>query len=134
MGHINTLSREVIGAAITVHRALGPGALEKVYERCLALELKRRRIPFERQKRLAVAFLGVPFESAYRVDLLIDRRLVVEVKAVRSLQPVHHAQVLSYLKLSGCYLGLLINFNVPALRLGIRRVVRGDPDAPPDTR
>ncbi len=134
MGHINSLSRQVIGAAIAVHRALGPGMLESVYERCLALELKKRRIPFEQQKRLPVTFQGVPFESAYRADLLIDKRLLVEVKAVKSLQPVHHAQVVSYLKLSGCHLRLLLNFNVPALRVGIRRVVRGDPDAPPERR
>ncbi len=132
MAHVNRLSREVIGAAITVHRALGPGMLESVYERCLALELKKRRIPFERQKRLPVVFEGVPFEAAYRVDMIVDRRLLVEVKAVATLLPVHIAQLTSYLRLSGCHLGLLINFKVPALRLGIRRVVWGDPNAPPE--
>ncbi len=108
--------------------------LESVYERCMALQLRKRGIPFERQKRLPVVFEGVPFGAAYRVDLMVDRRLLVEVKAVERLHPVHVAQLASYLKLSGCHLGLLINFKVPVLRLGIRRVVSGDPDAPPEKR
>ncbi len=131
MEHINRLSRQGIGAAITVHRVLGPGMLESVYEPCLALQLKKRGIPYERQKRLPVMFEGVPFGRAYRVDMIVDRRLLVEVKAVSTLLPVHVAQLASYLRLSGCHLGLLINFKVPALRLGIRRVVWGDPNAPP---
>ncbi len=132
MGHINALSRQVIGAAIAVHRALGPGMLESVYERCMALQLKKRGIPYERQKRLPVVFEGVPFEGAYRVDMIVEGRLLLELKAVKMVLPVHVAQLASYLRLSGCHLGLLINFKVPALRLGIHRVVWGDPNAPPE--
>jgi len=132
--HINELSEQVIGAAITVHRELGPGMLESTYERCMALELRERGVSFERQKRLPVVFKGTPIDFGYRVDMLVDGRLVLELKAVKALEPVHHAQLLAYLKLSGCHVGLLINFNVHVLRSGITRLVRGSPDAPPDNR
>jgi GxxExxY protein len=101
------------------------GLLESPYERCLAQELCLRRIPFERQKRLPVHYKGAELEFGYRLDFLVDGRVVVEVKAVDVLLPIHRAQVLSYLKLGGWKLGLLINFHVPLLREGIKRVLLG---------
>ncbi len=134
MRHINELSEEVIGAAIAVHQELGPGMMERIYERCLALQLRKRGIPFERQKHLPVRFDGRYVDLGFRVDLLVDRRLVVELKAVSAALPMHRSQLHSYVKLSGCHVGLLINFKVPLLRLGITRVVSGDPNAPSDKR
>jgi GxxExxY protein len=122
---MNDLSSSIIAAAIEVHRELGPGLLESAYERCLAQELCLRKIPFERQKRLPVHYKGVQLECGYRLDFLVDGRMVVEVKTVDVLLPIHRAQVLSYLKLGGWKLGLLINFHVPLLREGIKRVVLG---------
>jgi GxxExxY protein len=122
---MNDLSSSIIAAAIEVHRELGPGLLESAYERCLAQELCLRKIPFERQKRLPVHYKGVQLDCGYRLDFLVDGRMVVEVKTVDVLLPIHRAQVLSYLKLGGWKLGLLINFHVPLLREGIKRVVLG---------
>ncbi len=132
MRHINELSEQVIGAAIAVHQELGPGMMERIYEKCLALRLRRRGIHCERQKHLPVPFDGKYLDLGFRVDLLVDRRLVVELKAVNAVLPIHRTQLLSYVKLSGCHLGLLINFKVPLLRLGITRVIWGDLNAPPD--
>jgi len=121
----NAISGAVIGAAIEVHRALGPGLLESAYEACLAYELTERDIPFERQKPIPILYKGVALDAGFRADLLVDGLVVVELKAVDALAPVHEAQVLTYLKLTGCKLGLLINFNVPILKHGLKRLVLG---------
>lgn len=120
---VNELTKEIISAAIEVHRALGPGLLESAYEECLCRELNLRGIPFERQVPLPVEFKGVRLECGYRLDLLVDKRVVVEIKTVESLLPIHEAQLLTYLKLGGWKVGLLINFNVSVLKNGIRRRV-----------
>jgi len=122
---INEVSQAVIGAAIEVHRALGPGLLESAYEECLARELTLRRIPFERQKPLALQYKGVKLDCGYRVDFLVAEMVVVEVKAADLLLPLHQAQLLTYMKLGGWKVGLLINFHVPLLRKGIKRLVLG---------
>lgn len=122
---INEVSRTIIGAAIDVHRTLGPGLLESAYEPCLAHELRLRHVPFERQKPLPVDYKGVRLDCGYRLDFLVAGIVVVEVKAIEALLPIHQAQLLSYLKLGGWKLGLLINFHVPLLREGIKRVVLG---------
>ena len=106
-----------------MHRSLGPGLLESAYETCLAYELGQRGINVERQKSLPVMYREVKLEAGYRLDLLVDGLVIVEVKAVDRLLPIHHAQLISYLRLSGCSLGLLINFNVRLLKSGIRRLV-----------
>ncbi|MEN8198601.1 MAG: GxxExxY protein [Thermodesulfobacteriota bacterium] len=117
------LTEEIIGAAIEVHRAIGPGLLESSYEQCLCHELKIRGIPFQRQVSLPVEYKGVTLSSGYRLDMLVDKKVVVELKAVERLIPVHDAQMLTYLKLGGWPIGLLINFNVPTLKNGIKRLV-----------
>ena len=119
---INELTGEVIGAAIEVHKALGPGLLESVYEECMCVELGLREIPYERQKELPVEYKGAKLDCAYRLDILVAK-LVVELKACNSLEPIHEAQLLTYLKLTGLKVGLLINFNVPVLKEGIKRLV-----------
>ncbi|WP_437284784.1 GxxExxY protein [Sorangium sp. So ce406] len=116
------LTRQVIGAAIEEHRVLGPGFLESVYEEALGVELSLRRIPFRRQVVVGVNYKG-RFVGEGRVDVLVDARLIVELKAVEHLAPIHVAQLLSYLKAMKLRHGLLVTFNVPALRLGIKRVV-----------
>ena len=115
------LTHDIIGAAIDVHRCLGPGLLESAYERCLSIELSQRGIPFERQIELPVYYKGHAVDCSYRIDLLVAREVVLEIKAVETLLPIHEAQLLTYLKLGGWRLGLLINFNVEVLKLGIRR-------------
>jgi GxxExxY protein len=127
----NQITETVIGAAIAVHRELGPGLLESAYEACLALELAERGLCFERQKEVPLVYRGVKVECGYRVDFLVERQVVVELKAVDGLEPVHEAQLLSYLKLSGSKVGLLINFNVTVLKNGIRRLVLGFDDVKP---
>ena len=122
---INQLTELVIGCAIEVHRALGPGLLESTYEICLCHELTLQAIPFERQKPIPVAYRGVKLDCGYRADLIVDRRLLVEIKAIDQTSAIHDAQLLSYLKLSGLKVGLLINFNVRMLKEGVRRKVRG---------
>lgn len=117
------LTHSIIGAAIEVHRTLGPGLLESAYEECLAHELALQRLLFERQKAVPVAYKGVKLECGYRIDLLVDGRVVVELKAVEVLAPIHDAILLTYLRLSGCKIGLLINFHVAVLKDGIRRRV-----------
>ena len=119
---VDRLAREVIGAAIEVHRHLGPGFLESVYEEALVIELTLRGIPFERQRPVPVSYKERNVGEG-RVDLLVAQELLVELKAVETLAPIHKAQVISYLKAMGIHLGLLINFNVPVLRAGIQRVV-----------
>lgn len=119
---VNALAHAVIGAAIEVHRLLGPGFLESVYEEALSIELALRSIPHVRQQAIAIQFKGQTVGEG-RIDLLVDNRLVVELKAVDELAPIHTAQVLSYLKATGHPLGLLINFNVLVLKNGVKRIV-----------
>ncbi|MBK9125624.1 MAG: GxxExxY protein [Chloroflexi bacterium] len=119
---INGLSQRVIGAAIEVHRVLGPGYLESVYEEALGVELAQRAIPYSRQHIISLNYKGATIGEA-RLDFLIDDRLVVELKAVDEFHPVHTAQVISYLRATRLNLGLLINFNVKILKTGIRRVI-----------
>jgi GxxExxY protein len=121
----NALSYEVVGAALEVHRVLGAGLLESVYRQALCRELDLRGIEYRSEVPLHAQYKGVGFDAAYRLDILVADQLIVELKAVESLQPPHSAQLLSYLRLSGLRLGLLINFNAPQLRHGIRRVVNG---------
>lgn len=125
---INQLTKSVIGCAIEVHRALGPGLLESAYEICLCRELSLRNLPFECQKPLPLTYKGVKLDCGYRADVIVDGHVLVEVKSVDELAPIHDAQLLSYLKLSGLRVGLLINFNVRVLTHGIRRKVLGPPE------
>jgi GxxExxY protein len=120
---VNEVTRAVIGAALEVHRALGPGLLEAAYEACLCREMALRGIPFEQQRPLPVAYKGWRLECGYRLDLLVAEQVVVEIKAVEALQPIHEAQLLTYLRVGGWQAGLLINFNVAILKQGIRRLV-----------
>ena len=121
--NLNKITEAIIGAAIAVHKELGPGLLESAYEACLAYELAERKLKVERQKGLPVTYHGVQLDCGYRIDLLVEGLVVVELKAVERLEPIHQAQMLSYLRLSGCKVGLLINFNVKVLKNGIRRFV-----------
>ncbi len=116
------LTEEIIGAAIDVHRALGPGLLESAYEACLCLELGLRGLGFSSQVALPVDYKGRRVDAGYRLDLVVERKVVVELKAVERLLPVHEAQLLTYLRLGGFPTGLLLNFNVPVLKDGIRRM------------
>ena len=111
----------IIGAAIEVHRVLGPGLLESTYEECLCHELYLRGLSFERQVALPVSYKGLQLDCGYKIDLIVEREVVVELKAVEKILPVHEAQLLTYLKISGKRVGLLINFNVPLLTRGIIR-------------
>ena len=120
---LNDSSGAVVDAAIKVHTALGPGLLEGVYERCLVHELRKRGHLVVQQLALPVLYDGIRIDLGYRIDLLVDGAVVVEVKAVGKLAPIHDAQLLSYLKLGGYKLGLLLTFNVPRLKDGIRRIV-----------
>lgn len=122
-GKLNVLTGQIIGAAIEVHRALGPGLLESAYEECLCHELLARKIRFERQVALPIRYKGIVLECGYRLDLLVDDQVVVELKSVEKLELIHMAQLLTYLRLKGCRLGLLINFNVPLLKDGICRLI-----------
>ena len=121
------LSESIIGAAIEVHRTRGPGLLESAYEQCLCRELELRRIPFERQRQLPVEYKGLRLDCGYRVDLVVDARIVVELKAVDALLPIHEAQLLTYLRLGGWRTGLLMNFKAPVLKDGLRRLVWSPP-------
>ena len=117
------LSGEIVGAAIEVHRQLGPGLLETAYEECLAHELALRGIPFERQKPIPLRYKDVRLDCGFRADFVVGGLVIVELKAVDELAPIHEAQVITYLKLTGCKLGLLLNFNVRLMREGIKRLV-----------
>jgi GxxExxY protein len=117
------LTERIIGAAIEVHKALGPGLLESAYEECLALELSLANISFERQVPLPVAYKSLQLECGYRLDFLVEKTVVLELKAVECLQPIHEAQLLTYLKLGGWPIGLILNFNVPVLKKGVKRMV-----------
>lgn len=125
---LDRITSDVIGCAIEVHKALGPGLLESAYEACLVFEVAKRGWMVERQKPLPVRYREVELDCGYRVDLLIEEQVIVEVKSVECLLPIHKAQLLSYLKLAGCRVGLLINFNVRVLKEGLIRVANAFPD------
>ena len=117
------LTGQIIGAAIEVHKQLGPGLLESTYQACLCHELELRGISFECQKPLPLEYKGIRLECGYRIDLLVAGLVIVEIKSVEALAPIHEAQLLTYLKLTGIKVGFLINFNVVVLKQGIRRLV-----------
>lgn len=121
--NLNELSHQVIGLCIEVHRELGPGLLESAYEEALAHELMQAGLPFARQCEVPLRYKGIELNCDYRLDFVIEDRLLLELKAVSELLPIHQAQVLTYLKLEQIQLGLLINFNVPVLKDGVRRVI-----------
>jgi len=119
---IESLSNQIIGCAIEVHRVLGPGLLESVYRECLIIELRLAGLRVEVERRLPIDYKGHPIEGTLVLDLLVEGCFVLELKAVEKIHPVHTAQAVTYLKLTGCLAGLLLNFNVPALKDGLRRV------------
>lgn len=120
---VNAITEKIIGASIDVHRTLGPGLLESTYEECLCYELGQRKVEFIRQYNLPIKYKNVKIDCGYRIDLLVEKKVVVELKAVERLLPLHDAQLLSYLKSGSWKVGLLINFNVPVLKQGIRRKI-----------
>jgi len=120
---INSITGDIIAAAIEVHRHLGPGLLESAYEVCLCHELSIRGIPFQRQRELPVVYKGLRLDAGYRIDVLAEGTVIVELKAVEALAPIHSAQLLTYLRLTGCNVGLLINFNVVLLKDGLKRLI-----------
>lgn len=125
---LNHLSNAVIGAAIEVHKELGPGLLESAYEECLKTELTLRGMKVESQVELPIVYKGVKTDKNYRLDLIVEDELIVEIKAVENMLKVHEIQLVTYLKLTGKHLGLLINFNVPVLKDGVKRkIISGDP-------
>ena len=119
----NYFTGEIIGAAIEVHKALGPGLLESAYEECLCHEFTLRQLHFKRQQAIPLEYKGTKLDCGYRIDLLIEDLVILELKSVESLLPIHEAQLLTYLKLTDFNVGLLINFNVPVLRDGIKRLI-----------
>ena len=121
------LTERIIGAAIEVHRQLGAGLLESIYEECLCYELNQKGLRFQRQVHLPINYEGIKLESAYKMDLLVEDTVVVGIKATEGTLPIHAAQVLTYLKASQKRVGLLINFNVPVLKHGLQRIVNGFP-------
>ncbi|MGE5195739.1 MAG: GxxExxY protein [Anaerolineae bacterium] len=120
----DSLTGKIIGAAIEVHRGLGPGLLESTYETCLIYELRLKKLKVEHQKPMPVFYKDVMLDCGYRVDLVVENEVIIEIKSVSSLAAIHEAQLLSYLKLSDCRVGLLINFNVKMLKEGIQRIRR----------
>jgi GxxExxY protein len=127
--NFNELTERIIGACIEIHGSLGPGLLESAYEECLCHELSVAGIGFERQKPLPVRYKNVELDCGNRLDLVAEQKVIVELKTVESLLPIHEAQLLTYLKLSGLSLGLLINFNVPVLKSSIKRIVNNFQDS-----
>ena len=121
--NMNNFTGQIIGAAIEVHRALGPGLLESAYEECLCHEFHLGQMHFKRQQALPVEYKGVKLDCGYRIDLLVEDLVILELKSVQSLEPIHEAQLLTYLKLTCLKVGLLINFNVPVLKQGIKRLM-----------
>jgi GxxExxY protein len=126
---LNKVTEQIIGSAIEVHRTIGPGLLESAYETCVAFELRQRGLFIEQQKPLPVIYKDVKLDCGYRLDLIVERCVVVEIKAVEKLHSLHDAQLLSYLRLLNCRLGLLINFHAPILVKGVRRIVNQFPDS-----
>jgi GxxExxY protein len=123
--HVNVLTKEIIGAAIEVHRNLGPGLLESAYQQCLARELQLKEIPYRYEWPFPLEYKGLRLKCGYRVDILVADTVVVETKSIEAIAPVHEAQLLTYMRLGGWKVGLLINFNVLVLKNGIRRRVLG---------
>jgi GxxExxY protein len=119
------LSRRVIGAAIEVHRHLGPGLLESAYEACLCRELDLQGMTYQRQLPVPVLYKGLELDCSYQIDVLVEGLVLVELKSVDTLEPIHKAQVITYLTLTKRWLGLLVNFNVPVLKDGVKRIVKG---------
>ena len=130
---VDDLTSRIIGAAIEVHSVLGPGLLESAYEQCMAEEMKSRQLIFERQVPLPVVYKGCALDCGYRLDFVVNREVVLELKAIDKLLPIHEAQVLTYLRLGSWHVGLLINFNVPLLRDGLKRIVHNYTDTPPSS-
>ena len=128
---VNATTAAIINSAIIVHRALGPGLLESAYQTCLAYELSAAGHEFEADKPLLLTYKAIKLDCSYRLDFIVRGLVIVEVKAVAALVPIHTAQVITYLKLSGCPVGLLINFNVPVLKQGLRRILRPRWTPPP---
>lgn len=122
---INQLSSKIIGAAIEVHKCLGPGLLESAYEECLCHELNIQGLSFEKQKALSIDYKGKKLDCGYRLDIVVENTIIIELKSCEKIEPIHKAQLLTYLKLSGLNLGIILNFNVPVLKDGIVRIVHG---------
>lgn len=120
---INKITGEIIGAAIEVHKALGPGLLESAYEECLCHELNLKGVNFKKQQFLPIEYKEIKLDCGYRTDLIVGDLVIIELKSIETLLPIHEAQILTYLKLTGLKVGLLINFNVVALRRGIKRII-----------
>ena len=123
MTNMNQLSSRIIGAAIEVHKTLGPGLLESAYEECLCHELNIQGLLFEKQKPLTIYYKGKKLDCGYRLDIVVEKAVIIELKSCEKVEPIHKAQLLTYLKLSGLNLGLILNFNVPLMRDGIVRIV-----------
>ncbi|MFO7460856.1 MAG: GxxExxY protein [Desulfatiglandales bacterium] len=120
---INRLSNKIIGAAIEVHKTLGPGLLESAYEECLCEEMRLQLLRYERQEPLPVVYKGRRLDCGYRLDIVVEKSIILELKCCEKIDPIHEAQLLTYLKLSGLHLGLILNFNVTMMRDGIKRIV-----------
>jgi GxxExxY protein len=127
-GRLDEISHRIIGAAIEVHRHLGPGLLESAYQPCLAFELKQLGLKVEEQKPLPVVYKQVKLDCGYRLDMVVEDEIIVEIKAIEKLLPIHDAQLLSYLRLTKKRVGLLMNFHVPVLKNGLKRIVNEFPD------
>jgi GxxExxY protein len=125
---LNKITEVIIGAAINVHRALGPGLLESAYEACIVYDIVKAGLKLVQQKPLPIVYHNIKLECGYRIDILVENSVIVEIKSVERLLPIHKAQLLSYLKLCNCRVGLLINFNVEVLKNGIKRIVNNFPD------
>lgn len=123
---VNHTTRELMDCFLTVHKQMGPGLLESIYEECLCYELKKRNISFERQKALPLRYDRAILESGLRLDLVVDGKVIVELKSIEKILPVHEAQVISYLKLADMEVGFLVNFNTPLMRDGVKRFVRSN--------
>lgn len=122
---INQLSSKIIQSAIEVHKAIGPGLLESCYETCLCHEFNLQKLSFERQKSLPVTYKGNTLDCGYRLDIVVENQIILELKSCKTIEPIHKAQLLTYLKLSNHHLGLILNFNVPLMKDGIVRIVNG---------
>lgn len=125
--NLNKITETIIGVSINIHRALGPGLLESAYEACMVYDIAKAGLQVEQQKPLPIVYRGVKLDCGYRLDLMIENKVIVEIKSLEKLLPIHQAQLMSYLKLSDCKVGLLINFNVKVLKNGIKRVVNNFP-------
>ena len=126
---LDQITRRIIGAAVAVHRVLGPGLLESAYQVCLAMQLAEQGLEFDQQVSLPIVYRGRQLDCGYRLDFIVEGQVIVEIKAIEKLDAIHHAQLLSYLRLSGRTVGLLINFHEPVLKSGVRRIVNNFPDS-----